>query len=214
VYSIYKKALEAFNAARQKFDFYANGSVITSPLNGYVASLSKVPGNAIRPGELLISIVDLKNLLAEVEVFSVNVDSIKPGQPVIIANDKGKYPGTISFVSLEVNQKTGSRKVGIEIFQEKALKLLPGDFVEAEIIVKKHLSSTAIPEEAVLNDGGQEFAMVKEEQVYKKRAIVTGLHNQDYLEVLDGLSEGEEVATTGAYELFNREIKKKLKIED
>jgi RND family efflux transporter MFP subunit len=214
VYANYKKALGAFNAAKQMNDFYKNGMVITSPISGYVTSLTRFPGNAVRMGELLISIVDLENLLAEVEVFGPDTDSIKAGQPVIITGDKGEIPGKVSFISTEINPETGGRKVGIGILQKKTRKLLPGDFVKADIIIERHLSTLAIPEGALLNDKGQKVVMVKVRQTYEKRNIVTGLYDQGYAEVLDGLSEGEEVVTMGAYELLNREIREKIQVED
>lgn len=214
VYANYKKALEAFNAAEQEYYSYTNGMVITSPINGYVTSLTKFPGNAVKIGELLVSIVDLGKLLAEVEVFGSRVDSVKPGQLAVIIADKERLSGEVSFISTEINRETGARKVGIEILQKKTVKMLSGDFVKAYIVVERHPSSLAIPEEALLNDRGQKVVMVKVGQTYEKRDIVIGLYNQGYVEVLSGLSEGEEVATVGAYEILNIGIEKKMKVED
>ncbi len=185
-----------------------------APVSGYVTHLTKSIGSTVEEGEVLVSIVDLKNLLAEVTVFGDEADSIKPGQSAVIIADKERLSGKVSFISIEIDRETGARKVGIEILQKKTPKLLPGDFVKAKIVVEKHLSSLAIPEEALLNDGGQKVVMVKVGQTYEKRPIVIGLHSQGYVEVLSGLSDGEEVVTTGAYELLHRGIKKKIKVED
>lgn len=213
-YAKYKKALSAFNAAKGQYDYYTEGRIITAPINGYVTSLIKFPGNAVKPGELLVSIVDLKNLLVEVEVYGALADSIKPGQSAIIMVNNKLFSGRVSFISPEIERNTGSRRIGIDILQKNSAKLLPGDFVKADIIVEKHLSSLAIPEEALLNDGTQNVVMVKKGQSYKKCPVVVGLFNQGYVEVLKGLSEGEEVVTVGAYELLNRGIVKKMKVGD
>ncbi|MFQ5866758.1 MAG: efflux RND transporter periplasmic adaptor subunit [bacterium] len=203
----YKKGLGKLNPVK-------NNILKTSPISGYVTSLTKNIGNAVKSGELLLSIVNLENLLAEVEVFGVQASPIKRGQLAIISSDKRQFSGKVSFVSTEISPKTGGRKVGIEISKKGSAKVLPGDFVKAEITIEKHLSSLAIPEEALLSERSQKVVMVKVGQNYEKRVIATGLYSQGYVEVLDGLSGGEEVATTGAYELLNRGIKKKLKVED
>jgi multidrug efflux pump subunit AcrA (membrane-fusion protein) len=185
-----------------------------APVSGYVTQLTKNIGSRVEEGEILLSIVDLKKLLAEVEVFGTEANSIKPGQSAVITSDESRFSGEVSFIATGVDPETGGRKVGIEIFQQEAKRLLPGDFVKADIIVEKHLSSLAIPEKALLNDGGQNVVMVKVGQAYEKRPIVVGLYNQGYAEVLKGLREGEEVVTVGAYELLNRGIKEKIKVED
>lgn len=204
----YKQAQEALKAAISAYNFYTQGVRIKAPIDGYAVSLKMTLGQAVKKGTLLLSILDLKRLLAEIEVVNAD-DMIKPGQEAIIQQ---AIPGRVFFVSPQINPLTGGRKIGIEILQREP-KIKPGDFVQAEIIVAKH-RSLAVPEEALLDDNGSTLVMVKVGKKYEKRLIQTGLHQQGYVEVLMGLKTGDKVVTTGAYELFHKDIAKKLKVAD
>jgi len=208
-------SIRAFEESESSYKKELGKDIIKiAPVSGYVTQLTKSIGSAVEEGEVLVSIVDLKNLLAEVTAFGIKADSIKPGQSAVIMADKERLPGKVSFISTEINRETGARKIGVDISQKKTPKLIPGNFVKVDIIVEKHLSSLSIPEEALLNDRGQNVVIVKTGQGYEKRTVVIGLHNQGFVEVLKGLSEGERVVTVGAYEILNRDIEKKIKVED
>lgn len=185
-----------------------------APISGYVSNLNKSIGNAVDDGEILLSIVDLRNLIVEVTVFGDDANYIKTGQSAIVSKNNVRYVGSVSFVSAQVNPKTGGRKVGVKIVQKNDIKLLPGDFVKAEIVIIEDSSSLAVPQKALLTDGGKKIVMVKNGESYVKKNITIGLRDSEYVEILDGLKDGEEVVTTGAYELLNRGIAKKIKVED
>ena len=213
-YARYKEALSAYDAAKEQYDFYTKGIIITSHLNGYVISLHKFPGDYVQPDDLLISIADLRKLVVEVNIFGNESDLIKIGQLARIEQDGKQIKGKVSFVSPKINSDTGGRKVGIDIIENGNTGLLIGEFVEVNIIVEHHLSKLAIPEEALLTDENNKVVIIKEGKSYKKQIINIGLVNQGYIEVLKGLKEGEEVVTAGAYEIFNQDISKKFKVED
>jgi len=207
----YKQAQEALRAALSAYTFYTQGMTIKAPIDGCVACLKIALGQAVKKGDLLLSILDFKRLLAEIEVINANA-IIKPGQEAILTTNKQVISGRVFFVSPQINPLTGGRKIGIEILQ-KEIKIRPGDFVQAEVIIEKH-RSLAIPEKSLLDDHGRAVVMVKVGGKYEKRLIQTGLQQQGYVEVLKGLKAGDEVVTTGAYELFHKDIAQKFKVED
>lgn len=213
IYANYKKALALYNAAKREHDFYTSGLVIKSPIDGIVTEFEKFSGRTVAAGEFLLSIISCKKLLAEVKIFNDDSYLVKPGQKVIISNQKERCFGNVYFVSKILERNSGARRVGIEIIQEKPGKFLPGDFVKSEIIVEKHYS-LAIPQDALLSSNNQAIVIVKVGEKYKTRNIVTGLLTNGYVEIISGLMENEEIVTKGAYELLNRDIVKKIILED
>jgi len=185
-----------------------------APMSGYVTGLRKGISNPVEKGETLVSIVDLKSLLAEVAVFGAEGDSIKPGQPAIITSGQSRFAGMVSFLDPQVDPQTGGRKVGIRVLPRGGKGILPGDFVRVEIVIEEHPSALAIPEEALVSSRGQEFVIIKAGPTYRKKPIDTGLRYQGWVEVLRGLSGKEQVVTSGAYELFNQELMRKMKVGD
>lgn len=188
--------------------------VIISPISGYVSIPTITLGSAVKNGEILASIVDMKNLFVEIEASSTECKLIKPGQFAKIVSGETQFKGKVSFVSAIISPQTGMQKVGINVLQPDPQYLLPGTFVKVKIIVAQHLAVLAISEKALLNDNGKETVIVKKAKTYEKRAIITGLHDQGYVEVLKGLHKDDEVVTTGAYEILNRNIHEKLKLQD
>ena len=191
-----------------------NNIVKVAPISGYIASLCKIVGNAVSSGEIITSVVDLKNMLIEIEVFGNKAGLVKTGQIATIIHNHNKFEGKVVSISSIINPQSGGRTVGIKIVQPQSPKLFPGDFVKAEIIVKKHNGVVAVPQNAVLNDNGNKIVLVKNEKGYQKTDVSTGLKDKEYIEIVNGLKDNETVITTGAYEIFNKDINEKIKIED
>ncbi len=194
----------------------ANHQIIkTSPMEGYV-SLRKYPGQAVQVGEILATIADPSELIAEIEIFGPEAAKVRADQPAVIAVPAGQVEGKVAYVASITDPRSGGRKVGIKISQENPWKILPGDFVRGEIIVELHASSMAVPVGAVLNDQGERVVIVRTDKGLEKRPIRTGTGGQDsgYIEVVDGVRENDEVVTEGAYEILHRKIREKIKPED
>ena len=187
--------------------------VKTAPMAGSF-SLTKTLWSTVRAGEILAQVIDLDDLLAEIEFFSADVESIRIGQLATISASAGQGTGTVTFVSQRIDPRSGGRKVGIEVTQGEPRKVLPGDFVRADLVVARRSSSLAVPKGAVLNDHGSYVVFVKEGQGYRKRSIGTGWRDEGFVEAREGVRENEEVVTVGAYELLHRGIEEKIKPED
>ena len=191
-----------------------NNIVKIAPISGYITSLHKIVGNAVNSGEIITSIVDLKNMLIKIEVFGNKAELVKTGQIAMILHNHKKFEGKVVSISPIINPQNGGRTVGIKIVQPQPPKLFPGEFVKTEIIVEKHNNVVSVPQDAVLNDNGKKIVLVKTGKGYKKTKISTGLKEKGYVEIVSGLKGNETVITTGAYEIFNKDINKKIKIED
>lgn len=189
-----------------------NDIVKYSPTNGYISSLKKVPGNVVIEGEILLSVLDVNNLIVRTEVFD-NILDIKEGQKVKVVAEEKMQEGIVTAIALNVNARTGGRMVEIQLVQEGLPKFLVGEFVKV-IFVDEHKHVLSVPEESVLNKKGQTVVFVKERTGYKKRQVEAGIHFQGYVEILSGLKQEDTVVTNGAYELLNQDIGEKIKIED
>jgi cobalt-zinc-cadmium efflux system membrane fusion protein len=185
-----------------------------APISGRVLLFCRSVGSAVNSGKIVASIIDLKSLLAEVEVFGDKISFIKVGQTTLIIHNHNEMVGKVVSISPTVDPKTGGKTIGIRVGASKSPNLFPGDFVKAEIIIKKHIKSVAIPKSAVLNDNGKKVVIIRTEKGYKKINIIVGIEDNEYIEVLSGLKGNEVVITAGAYELLNKNIREKIKLED
>ena len=72
-------------------------------------------------------------------------------------------------------------------------RLVPGMTVQVEIIVETVTDAFFVPVEAVYNREGQSFVRVSSGANIEERSVTTGRFSADYIEITEGLSEGESV---------------------
>ena len=70
---------------------------------------------------------------------------------------------------------------------------LLGKSVSVELILQKREDVILVPRNVVSMYSGESYVQVLEDGIKKERVIETGIKNAAYIEVINGLSEGEEV---------------------
>lgn len=81
-------------------------------------------------------------------------------------------------------------------------RLRIGQFAQVFVATGAARKAVAIPEAAILEDGGKPVAFVQVEgERFERRALVLGTKSRGLVEVRDGLTAGEHVVVEGAYEV-------------
>jgi Cu(I)/Ag(I) efflux system membrane fusion protein len=108
------------------------------------------------------------------------------------------WKGTVQFVYPTIDEKTRSMRARLA-FSNAQLALKPGMFVDVNVEVPLG-NRLAIPDNALLASGEHRYAFVKRgEGQLQAMEVKAGALAGDYDEVLDGLREGEEVATQATF---------------
>jgi len=116
-----------------------------------------------------------------------------------------------SIVSSVIPSSCGF-SVGIVPVGKKMLST--GAFVMGKIIIGVHKHRVAVPDSAVLNKEGVKFVIIKEENSFIKRSVVTAISQSGFTEIAKGVKNGDEVVTAGSYEILHNDIGKEFKVED
>ncbi|MGH8223395.1 MAG: efflux RND transporter periplasmic adaptor subunit, partial [Woeseiaceae bacterium] len=122
-----------------------------------------------------------------------------PGQTATITVDAlsgARFEATVARISPVVDPATGTFKITIEV-TDASRRLKPGMFGRINIVHDRHANALQVPRGAVVEDGGAETVFVVEDGVAHRRAIVTGYAQEGYVEVTEGLMDGEQVVTVG-----------------
>lgn len=149
----------------------------------------------------IIQLPDLSILKATVRINEVDVAKISKGLKVEIKPDAfsdSTFTGTVnSIANLAVN-KDGSSKIKVFpveiLLNESDRNLLPGLTVSCRIIIDKIEDVLYIPLDAVRAEGDKNFVYKKSASGYDKIEIETGQNNTDYVVIISGLKEGDEIA--------------------
>lgn len=174
---------------------------ILAPVNGAVIEKNIVTGSAVKAGQKLLRIADLSKVWVEGQIYEYEIPQVKVGMDVevVLSNLPGKTMlGKLAYVSPYLESDTHTAKVRVELDNADGL-LRPGMFAQLQLNIDlgKRL---VVPEGAVLYAGESRVVFVDlGNGRLQARKIKTGLRNADDIEVLEGLSPGDKVVTSGNF---------------
>ena len=192
---------EAEIADVEAADFPGQEMVLRSPVSGYVLDKSVYEEQFVSPESDLFTIADLSRIWVQVDVYEQDMNVIAAGLPVEmrLTSFPGEvFKGRISFVYPSVSEKTRTLKVRLE-FPNPDLRLRPGMYAEIHVD-HDHGNRLAVPSSAVLDGGETQYAFVVHDGThFEPRLLNLGQRADDWVEVLEGLHEGEVVVTSANF---------------
>jgi len=197
---------------RQVEGHYSSTMSLTSPLDGLVVERSATLGQMAEPSQALFVVMDLREVWLLIDVYEQDVSQVKPGQRVkvkVAAYPGGEFQGAVQNVGAIVDAKTRTVKIRVVLPNPRA-ELKPGMFATAtlEDTVGERRERLFAPAGAAQRDGTRTIVFVTQgENEFEPRAVKVGNQGDGWLEILDGLSEGETVVTRGSFALKS-EMKK------
>jgi Cu(I)/Ag(I) efflux system membrane fusion protein len=188
------RELEARRTVHSTLSFF-------SPLAGVVLEKNVQEGEYVGEGMVLYRLANLSSIWAYVDVYEKDLRFAAPGREVRIITEAfpGRtFTGRVTFVDPVINPETRTVRVRAEL-PNPGGSLRPNMYVQAEIAVPG-AELLSVPAAAVLSTGARDVVWVETaENAFEPRAVTVGVRNEDFAQILDGLSEGEMVAATGGY---------------
>ena len=172
---------------------------ITAPFSGIITQIKVAPGETIEAGRELFTLVDVSQLKIEARVLETEVGRIKQGREADIrfsAYPGRLFKGRVAAISPLVSAADRTCSVFINL-DNPAEEIKPGMHAEVEIVSEIFEKRLLVPQEAVLQRGGRPLVFVVENGLAKWRYIQIGQENEQFVEVLDGVKEGEQVIVEG-----------------
>ncbi|MBF8249096.1 MAG: Efflux RND transporter periplasmic adaptor subunit, partial [Bacteroidetes bacterium] len=172
-----------------------------SPIRGTVVLKQVQQGQYVEEGMLLYQLVDLSKVWILVDVYEQDLSMVHIGQAVHIESQSfpgESFHGKVTFIDPVVNGETRTARVRTE-FVNSTGRIKPNMFVNARSSVMRNGVLT-IPASAVLSTGKRTVVWVEvQSNVFEPRNVVLGLSSDGLHEILDGIHEGELVATSGGF---------------
>ncbi|HYU36107.1 MAG TPA: efflux RND transporter periplasmic adaptor subunit [Thermoanaerobaculia bacterium] len=175
--------------------------VVRSPISGTVLEKKVVQGQYVTEGQDLYLLADLSNLWLSARVYEQDLGATKVGQLAIArfaAFPGREFRGRIRFIDPILDPGTRTAGVRIELPNPGGL-LKPGMFANAELRVDLG-RALAIPKSAVLDTGVRQVVYVRQgPNRFVGREVHLGQSAGDLVQVVAGLSEGEQVVTSANF---------------
>lgn len=179
---------------------------VRAPISGQIITKNTLVGDKINVANMttsLCTIYDLSSLIFKMPVDELDIMSVKIGQEVKITADalpEKVMTGVVTNISLASTTTGGVTQYPVTVEIKEAEDLLPGMNVTGEIITDKAVDVIGVPVDALMRG---DVVYVKDDSVkekvkevpagFRKVKVETGLSNDDYIEIKNGLEEGQEV---------------------
>lgn len=192
-----KGAEESYNLAKKDYD----DTFITAPKDGYLGEILLQEGElASRQNPIAYFVSAQDTFFIETSVIEQKVPMIKKGQEAEISIDvfgDAKIKGNLINISPEATTTSRMVPVRISIPKEYKPKLRPGLSASCSITVfdKEVL---LIPTDALLKSGNEVYKVDEEKKAHIAK-VVLGYQSRDYVEVSNGLEEGDIIVDKPDY---------------
>jgi cobalt-zinc-cadmium efflux system membrane fusion protein len=197
-----------------QFDTGASGTgggrvfQVRAPADGTLVAISAASGQGVEEGQSLFVVIDLDRVWLVAKVFEPDVPRVENAASAWFTIDGYAQPFTVDAtngklvtVGRVVDPQSRTVPVIFEV-DNTAGKLRIGNFTKTVIATGAPRKALAIPDEAIVEDGGRPVAYVMVEgESFERRPIRLGIHANGWTEILDGVKPGERVVTRGAYEI-------------
>jgi RND family efflux transporter MFP subunit len=171
---------------------------IVAPMTGFIKERSITEGQFLKSNSAVVTIVQSSPLKLHVEVPETAITSVKAGRPVKFSVDafpQRPFEGKVARVAPSVNQQSRTLKLEAVVANaDSALK--PGMFARVTIQTDRREKAIVVPAEAIFTFAGLEKAFVIENSKVVERIVRTGTRQDGLIEVVEGLKEGDVVATS------------------
>jgi len=173
---------------------------VKSLLDGTVIEKHITLGEFVRDDADIYVVADLSTVWAKISVYAKYLPRIKPGLKVrLTAGGIDEVAeGTIDYVGAIVGEKTrtGSARA---VLRNSNRRWQPGLFVTARITMEQITVPLAVPDEAIQTIEGRPSVFVKTAGGFIVRPVEIGRSDGATVEVLAGLSAGEEYAAANSF---------------
>lgn len=176
--------------------------VIRAPFSGVVGLTDIAPGALVNPGAAIVTLDDLSAIRVDFEVPERYLATLREGQPISATADA--FPGeTINGVIKQLDTRVDERTRAITAraeFPNPGARLKPGMMLRVAI-ARGGRTTLAVPEAAVSVQGESAFVYVIRQDgqrtVAEQRPILSGVRQQGFVEIRDGLQPGERIVADG-----------------
>lgn len=195
--------LEAAEADEARAQLELQWCTVASPIDGIVTQLVARRGQFFNAAQPLATIVDLSSVFVQLRIPELQSADVKVGTPVTVrleAQPSRVFQGSIARMASQADPATGNI-VAFARIENKDGVLRTGQSCQAVVELPPVTGAMVVPVSAVADHDGQAVVTVIRENRAHETPVETGVEANGYVQIIKGLSAGDQVATSGGYGL-------------
>lgn len=173
---------------------------IVSPASGFVLARNVAPGLKFERGFEFYRVADLGRVWVVSDVFPQDAAHVRVGMRAQVSSPEQHVSlrGTVTQVLPQFDATSRTLKIRVEV-DNPGFVLRPDMFVDVQLSAALPQALT-VPADAVVDTGLTRTVFVETAPgIFEPRRVETGFRNGDRIEIVDGLSAGQRIATSGAF---------------
>jgi RND family efflux transporter MFP subunit len=175
--------------------------VFRAPVSGFVIEKMAVKGLHVMPGQSLYKVSDISVVWVEADVYESELAAVRVGDAATVtveAYPGERFTGRVIYIYPYLDDKTRTNKVRVQL-TNRGDRLKPGMYATVDLRSRGR-SGLVVPTNAVLDSGTEQVVFVAQgDGLFQPRTVKMGRRLGDATEILDGLKEGDQVATGAAF---------------
>lgn len=189
--------LQQLDATRRAVD----AVVFRAPVSGFVVEKTAVKGLHVTPGQSLYKVSDISVVWVEADIYESELAAVKVGDGATVTVDA--YPGEpftgrVIYIYPYLDDKTRTNRVRVQL-TNRGGRLKPGMYANVEV-KSRGRSGLVVPTNAVLDSGTEQVVFIAQgDGRFRPQRVTIGRRLGDSTEILEGLKEGEQVATGATF---------------
>lgn len=191
-----------YNAAQAREQSIAarlRDRLVRAPFSGRLGFREISAGSLLTPTTPITTLDDISVIKLDFSIPEVHLGLVKPGMALVArsaAYPDERFPATVGTIGSRIDEVTRAATVRALINNDKLL-LREGMLMTVRLTTAER-DSLMVPETALLQRADKVFVyVVGEDRLARLQTIESGLRDGGWVEVLEGLTAGEQVITEG-----------------
>lgn len=195
-----KTAQLSYESAKLSYDKQVEYSTVTAPIAGRIESCDvEVYDRISQQSQLCVISGEGQNRIT-FYVTQRMMQNLRDGDSLEVSKNGVTLPGTISEISSMVDGDTGLFKVKAEVAGSDEIAI--GSTVKISLVTERAENAMLVPVDAVYYSGGESYVYVDRDGVARMTGVEIGLYDDEYAEVLSGLTYEDLVVSTWSSNLY------------
>lgn len=180
----------------EEFSSYISGNAVLAQYNGVITSVELTEGDSIRTGSALVTLYDMDDVSMSVTVYEDDMKDISIGSLANIsftAYPEDFFSAAVTEISDASTDSRGNVVYEVTVtVQGDVSGLFQGMTGDITFVTGQSEETLYVHKRAVITENGKSYVKIREENgdIIKKE-ITTGFSDGTYIQVVDGLSEGD-----------------------
>ncbi len=184
---------------------------VKSSIAGTIIKIHLTPGEVIVDDKHSVTVADLSSVWANLSIYQKDLLKIKVGQVSIISTIDGSRfsKSNIFYISPIVDEQTRTATARVKLNNSSGI-WKPGMFITAKVATTRKTVSMVVNKNAIQIFKGQTVVFVKDKKGFRPQPVSVGFQNNKSVEILDGLHQGQNYISEGAFTIKAELLKESL----